>query len=109
MNTILIAMTFVAFLLTMGIRYGTQALVTTLLGDGSPARERRLSLNPARHLSALGTSVAFALSFPIGPIVPAGLGWGRPIRTDATRLSIGPNPGTILIALTGIVTNFVLG
>ncbi len=109
MNTILIAMTFVSFLLTMGIRYGVQALVTTLLGDGSPARERRLTLNPARHLAALGTSVAFALSFPVGPYVPAGLGWGRPIRADATRLSIGPNPGTILIALAGIVTNFVLG
>ncbi len=109
MNTILIAMTFVSFILTMGIRYGTQALVTTLLGDGSPAKARRLSPNPVRHLAALGTSVAFALSFPIGASVPAGLGWGRPIEPDATRLSIGPKAGMTLIALSGIVTNFVIG
>jgi Zn-dependent protease len=109
MNTILIAMTFVSFILTVGIRYGTQALVTTLLGDGSPAKERRLSPNPMRHLAALGTSVAFALSFPIGASVPAGLGWGKPIEPDAARLSIGAKAGTILIALSGIVTNFIIG
>lgn len=109
MNPILIVMTFVSFILTMGLRYGTQAMVTTLLGDGSPAKDRRLTLNPARHLATLGTLVALALSFPIGGYVPAGIGWGRPVRPDARHLSVGPNTGLILIGLTGIATNLIVG
>lgn len=109
MNTILITMTFAAFILTMGLRYGVQALVTSLLGDGSPAREHRLTLNPARHLASLGTWVGVIFSFPIGGGFPIGLGWGRPVRPDANRLSVGANSGTILVALSGIVTNFVVG
>jgi Zn-dependent protease len=109
MNTILIMMTFVAFILTIGLRYGAQALVTSLLGDGSLAREHRLTVNPARHMASLGTWVGVIFSFPIGGGLPAGLGWGRPVRPDATRLSVGANSGTILVALSGIVTNFVVG
>ena len=109
MNPILIVMTFVSFVLTMAIRYGAQAMVTTLLGDGSPAKERRLTLNPARHMATLGTFVALALSFPIGAYVPAGLGWGRPVKPDVRRLSVGANTGMILVALTGIAVNFIVG
>ncbi len=108
MNPILIVMTFVSFILTMGLRYGTQAMVTTLLGDGSPAKDRRLTLNPARHLTTLGTLVGLALSFPISG-APAGIGWGRPVRPDARHLSVGPNTGLILIGLTGIATNLIVG
>jgi Zn-dependent protease len=109
MNPILILMTFVAFLLTMGLRYGTQALVTTLLGDGGPASQQRLSLNPFRHLNVLGTCVALALSFPIGAYIPAGLGWGKAIKPDAQRLSIGASSGLIVVALSGILVNLIVG
>ena len=108
MNPILIVMTFVSFVLTMAVRYGAQAMVTTLLGDGTPAKERRLTLNPARHMAALGTFVALALSFPLSGI-PAGLGWGKPIKLDVHKFSVRANTGLILVALTGIAVNIILG
>ena len=108
MNPILILMTFASFILAVGVRYGAQAAMTTVLGDGSPARDRRLTVNPTRHLAPLGTCVALIFSFPISGL-PVGLGWGRPLQPDARRLSIGANAGLVVIALSGIFTNLILG
>jgi Zn-dependent protease len=114
-NTIWMLMTFIAFLMAMGLHYGAQAFVAAMLGDGSPARERRLTLNPARHLAALGTVVALISAFPASggllatSAVPIGLGWGKPIRPNATRLSVGPNTGLVIIGLTGIAVNIIIG
>jgi Zn-dependent protease len=110
MNTILMAMTFVAFLLAMSVHYTTQALVAAMMGDGSPAHNRRLNLNPLRHAEPLGMVVALTAAFPasIG-IPPAGIGWGKPIIPDARKLSIGPNAGLIMMALSGIAVNIFIG
>src|SRR5271165_4392608 len=99
-------MTFGAFLLALGLRYGTQALVATLLGDGSQARDRQLTLNPARHLSPFGVCVGLITAFSSFPV---GLGWGQMIRPDARHLRPGPNSGIILIALSGIAVNLLAG
>jgi Zn-dependent protease len=108
MNPIAILMTFGSFILVMGLRYGAQAAVAGLLGDNSPAREGRLTVNPARHLAALGTCVALIFSFPVNGL-PVGLGWGRPIQPDARRLRVGANTGLVIVALAGIVTNLLVG
>jgi Zn-dependent protease len=113
-NTILMTMTFAAFVLAMGIRYATQAFVAAMMGDGSPARDRRLTLNPARQLAPLGTMVALISAFPAQGFlatsaVPIGLGWGKPIRPNSLRLSAGPNAGLVIIGLSGIVVNLLVG
>ena len=106
-NTILMLMTFIAFLLALGVHYSAQSLVAIVLGDTSPSRERRLTLNPVRHLSPFGTCVAVISSFTFG--LPAGIGWGTIIRPDARRLRIGANAGVIVIALSGILANLIIG
>lgn len=109
MNPILILMTFGSFLLALGIRHFTQGITATLLGDGSPARERRLTVNPARHLNVLGFCVALVFSFPIGAGLPAGIGWGAPLRVDGRRMSTSSNTGAVLVALSGLLVNLLLG
>ena len=109
MNTILMAMTFIAFLLTLALRHATQAFVAATLGDGSLARDHRLSLNPRYHISPLGTVVALVSAFPASGGLPIGLGWGKPIRPDAKKMSTGADRGLIIVALSGIASNIVVG
>jgi Zn-dependent protease len=96
---------FIAFMLALSIHGAAQALAASLLGDSMPASKGRLSLLPARHMSAIGTIVAIVSSITSA----AGIGWGKPVDVDARRLRVGPNAGTILVALAGPAVNLALG
>ncbi|HEX8035593.1 MAG TPA: site-2 protease family protein [Ktedonobacterales bacterium] len=98
--------TFVAFILAIGLHEAAHAGMAALLGDSTPLSKGRLSLNPMRQMSAIGTIVAIVHC--IG-VPPAGLGWGKPVDVDARRLRVGPNFGLILVALAGPLFNLALG
>jgi Zn-dependent protease len=104
-NPFAVIETFLAFVLALSIHGASQALAASLLGDRMPASKGRLSLLPTRHMTAIGTIVAIVTSYS----VLGGLGWGRPIDIDARRLRVGPNTGTILVALAGPFVNLTLG
>ncbi len=106
-NTIVMLMTFVAFVLAIGLHNGMEGVIATVLGDTSLAREGKLTFNPLRHMTPFGTVVAVITSFTF--TLPGGLGWGRLVRPDARRLRIGPNAGLVILALSGILTYFVVG
>jgi Zn-dependent protease len=97
--------TFVAFVLALVLHNCAQALMAAALGDRTPVNKGRFSFLPGAHLSAIGVIVAIVTSIS----AVCGLGWGRPVETDAPRLRPGPNLGIIIVALTGIVTNLVIG
>ena len=97
--------TFVAFVLALTLHNVAQALMAAALGDPTPINKGRSSLLPGAHLSAIGVIVAIVTSITSA----CGLGWGKPVETDAPRLRPGPNLGIIIVALTGIVTNLVIG
>jgi Zn-dependent protease len=96
---------FIAFMIALSLHDAAHALTASFLGDPIPASKGRLSLLPTRHMTAIGTIVAIVSSFR----VLAGLGWGKPVEVDARRLRVGPNAGTILVALAGPLANVVLG
>lgn len=102
-------MTFTAFLLAITLKYIGQTLFAAMLGDGSSTRSGRMTFRLAQHLSPLGTIVALVSAFPISTGIPVGLGWGKIVRPNATKMSIGPNLGVILIGLSGIIIHFTLG
>ena len=108
-NTIFMLMTFVAILLAVGIHYATQSVVVALLGDNSPAREHRLTIDPRRHLSATGLCVAIVSAFPAFGLGPAAIAWGKPLRPNVHRFSTGANTGLILIGVAGILVNIIVG
>lgn len=80
------------------------AWTATRLGDDTPAREGRLTLNPLAHVDWLGTVLLPALTSLFG----AGfLGWGRPVASDVSKLKGGWN-GLALVALAGPASNVIL-
>lgn len=106
MNVIFIVMLLAAFTVSTCIHESAHALVARALGDPGPRNDGRISLNPLRQMTAMGTAVAIVLAFLSG-ILP--LGWGKPVRFDALKLKPGPNFGTVLVALAGPLANLVLG
>ena len=80
------------------------AWVATRLGDETPRRQGRLSLNPLAHVDWLGTVLLPALTSLSG----AGfLGWGRAVSTNPGALRGGWN-GLALVALAGPAMNLIL-
>jgi Zn-dependent protease len=80
------------------------AWVATRLGDDTPLREGRVTLNPLAHVDWIGTALLPFLTSLLGG---GFLGWGRPVRTDNTRLKGGLN-GLALVAMAGPASNVVL-
>ena len=72
------------------------ALVADRLGDDVPRREGRLSINPLKHLSFVGTLVF---------ILTQGFGWARPVPVNFVRLGLR---GTALVAIAGPLSNVLL-
>lgn len=108
-NVILAFMIIICFLIAMVLHEYTHALVASLLGDPTPRGQGRQSLSLRSHLDAMGTLLCVVLAFlPVGS-GPLGLGWGKPIQTDPWKLRGGPNFGTLLVALSGIVVSLAIG
>ncbi len=79
------------------------AWVATKLGDDTPRREGRVTLNPLAHVDWIGTVLLPAVTSLVG----AGfLGWGRPVNTNPAKLRGGLN-GMALVALAGPGSNIV--
>lgn len=87
-----------AMLVALSFHEASHALVALWLGDDTPKKMGRLSLNPFAHLDPIGTLM----------ILLIGIGYGRPVRIDAEKLRPGPKIGMALVAVAGPVTNILL-
>ena len=75
----------------------SHAKMSDRLGDPTPERQGRLTLNPVKHMDLMGT---ICLLF-------AGFGWGKPVEIDATYYR-NPAKDSMKVALAGPVSNFIL-
>ena len=80
------------------------AWVATRLGDDTPRKEGRVTLYPLAHVDWLGTAI---LPFVTSLLGGGFLGWGKPVRTDTSKLKGGLN-GLALVALAGPFSNLIL-
>ena len=83
------------------IAHGVVALA---FGDDTAKRAGRITLNPMRHVTLLGTIIV-----PIITVI-AGLGWfgwAKPVPVDVRRLR-HPRNQSVLVALAGPMTNVLL-
>jgi Zn-dependent protease len=80
------------------------AWVATKLGDDTPLREGRVTLNPLAHVDWLGTAI---LPFVTSLLGYGFLGWGRPVRTETAKLRGGLN-GLAVVALAGPFSNVIM-
>lgn len=104
-ETILLALILIPCLIVAivfhEVAHGWTALA---LGDPTAKEQRRLSLNPIRHVDPVGTLlVPGALALFGGPI----FGWAKPVPVNARRLN-NPRYGMMLVAAAGPATNILL-
>ena len=79
------------------------AWVATRLGDDTPRLDGRVTLYPLAHVDWLGTTI---LPFVTSLFGGGFLGWGRPVRTDPSKLRGGLN-GMAIVALAGPFSNVI--
>lgn len=78
--------------------------VARALGDPTAHEQRRLSLNPLRHVDPMGTVVLPGfLAFAGAPV----FGWAKPVPVNHRRLN-NPRFGMMAVAAAGPLTNFLL-
>lgn len=91
-----------AVLVAVTIHEFAHALVADRLGDPTPRRLGRLTLNPLAHLDILGTLFFVLFSF----------GWARPVPVNPQNFA-HPRQGMLQVALAGPLANvtaaFVVG
>lgn len=86
-----------AVLLCLTVHETCHGLAALALGDPTAREQRRLSLNPFRHIDWLGLAMMLA----------AGFGWAKPVPVDP-RYFRKPKQGMALTALAGPASNFLL-
>jgi Zn-dependent protease len=96
-DPVLLVYLLIGFLLGFTIHETSHALMAYALGDSTAKDKGRLSLNPLAHLHPLGTLSILLL----------GLGWGRPVPIDATKLRPGPKVGMALVGVAGPLANLL--
>lgn len=88
---VIIAMTFHEF---------AHAFVADKLGDDTPRREGRLTLNPLKHIEPVGFIM----------LVFAKFGWGRPVQINPSRFkkNISVSKGEAIVSFAGPLMNIIL-
>jgi len=71
--------------------------VAYLMGDTTAKEQKRLSLNPLRHLDPAGTLMLLFFGF----------GWGKPVPISSSRFK-NVRLGLVLVSLAGPATNILL-
>lgn len=79
--------------------------VAYLLGDPTAKDQKRLTLNPLRHIDPVGTVILPLILVLLKS--PALLGWAKPVPFDP-RYFKNPRLGIALVSLAGPLTNFAL-
>lgn len=97
MNPMLSLMLLPALAIGLTVHEFAHAWVASLLGDNFARRNRRVSLNPFRHLSLLGTLAIFLLPF----------GWAKPVPINAYNFK-RPKRDYLLVSLAGPGANLIV-
>lgn len=114
-NILLIAQGMIILVLSIAVHEFGHAIVATWLGDDTPGRQGRVTLNPIAHADPLGTFilplVSMVLAVQAGQPPGIGFGWGKPVEHNARNLTrkIRMAAGQALIALAGPSMNLFFG
>lgn len=98
----------ICLVISIGLHEYAHAFAAHRLGDGTPERNGRLSLNPVVHADPIGTLLMPVVA-AINPALPF-FGWGRPVETQPQNYTrkISMRSGMALVAAAGPFANFVL-
>jgi Zn-dependent protease len=106
-----IAAIAVAAILAITLHEAAHGYAAKSLGDDTAARLGRVSLNPLRHVDAVGTllvpGILLASQLLTIGRVEAMFGWAKPVPVNIWRLR-DPRWGMVLVAAAGPAVNFAL-
>jgi Zn-dependent protease len=88
----------ITLVIAISVHEFSHAYAADLLGDPTPRRDGRITLNPLAHLDPLG-SIIFIVS---------GFGWGRPVLTNPYNLRPPIRTSMAIVAVAGPFSNFIL-
>lgn len=74
------------------------AWIAVELGDDTPRRMGRLTLNPLAHLDPIGSLL----------LIFAGFGWAKPVITNPYNFRYGPRLGMAIVAAAGPLANLIM-
>ena len=89
---------FLGFVVGTTFHEFSHAYTAVMLGDDTPRRDGRITLNPAAHFDPLGFIMMILLALGIGF-----LAWGRPVMVNPYNLRYGRR-GMALVAVAGPVS-----
>lgn len=88
----------IVLLVAFTIHELAHAVVADWLGDPTPRRMGRITLNPIAHLDPIGT---FAL-------LVAGFGWAKPVMVNPYNLRGNPRTAMAIVAVAGPLSNLIM-
>jgi Zn-dependent protease len=99
-------------LISVALHEFGHAIVAHKLGDDTPSRQGRVTLNPLAHADLLGTlllpliGAVYAATTGIG----GGFGWGKPVQWQPHRIGrrVSMSTAKVLVAIAGPSMNVVL-
>lgn len=91
------AVIYSALLISLILHENAHGLAALYMGDKTAKDSGRLSLNPLKHLSPLGTLSLFIFHF----------GWAKPVPINPYNFR-KRKLGDFLVSISGILTNFLL-
>ena len=95
-----LVLTIPAVLIAITFHEFAHAFVADKLGDDTPRRQGRLTLNPIAHLDPIGSVL----------LIVAGYGWGKPVEISPRNFNrnISMSAGNALVSVAGPIMNFLL-
>ncbi len=90
--------TLLAVVIGISLHEFSHALVAYRLGDMSPVRDGRLTINPLAHFDVLGTIMILFIGF----------GYGKPVMVNPYAFRMDRRTGMALVAIAGPITNILI-
>jgi Zn-dependent protease len=114
-NILLIAQGLIILVLSIAVHEFGHAIVATWLGDDTPRRQGRVTLNPVAHADPMGTLIlplaSMVLALQAGQPPGIGFGWGKPVEHTPRNFTrkIRMVAGQALVAVAGPTMNLLFG
>ena len=104
MNQILnFVLMMLILVISIAIHEFSHAIVGERLGDPTPRRQGRITLNPLAHLDRVGT-----LMIVMSSLAGFGIGWGKPVQVNPYNFRTSPQVGMGVVAVAGPISNVIL-
>ena len=88
----------IVLLIAFTIHELSHAVTANYLGDLTPRRQGRITLNPIRHLDPFGTIM----------LLISGFGWAKPVMVNPNNMRGNPRTSMAIVAAAGPLSNLIM-